>query len=142
MAFKDEVRLRKVQIPDENAQIIYLLPMPISWTSRRRDEMRGYPHRGKKDKARKNDVDNLEKGLLDAVFGDDSGVWDLRNTKIWWDTGGIFVLENESIYITIPFDRALWLERVGFVADTGKQHRPANVVDVKRRTVSGQQSSM
>lgn len=133
LTFIEEVRLRKVHIPDQNSQVIFLLPMPNSWTQRMRDQMRGYPHRGKKDKARKNDVDNLLKAILDAVFGDDSGVWDIRPTKIWWDEGGIFVIENEAIHITIPFDRELWLSRAGVRNVAGDNDRLRNVVDLNER---------
>ncbi|MGU0055537.1 RusA family crossover junction endodeoxyribonuclease [Enterobacter hormaechei] len=39
--------------------------------------MNGKPHQQKPDK------DNLEKALLDAIFDDDSRVWDGRVTKVW-----------------------------------------------------------
>lgn len=108
LGFVDECRIRHVFVPECNAHVVFLLPMPKSWSVRKRNQMRGQPHRGKKDKARKNDVDNLEKALLDAVYGEDSGVWDLRATKFWWDFGGIFVMENEALYIRVPFDFSVW----------------------------------
>lgn len=109
LAFKDEVRIRHVRLPDTNAHVIFLLPMPASWSQKRKDKMRGYPHRGKKDGARKNDVDNLTKALLDAVYGEDSGVWDIRGTKFWWDSGGLYVIENEGVRISVPFDHSYWM---------------------------------
>jgi len=34
-------------------------------------------------------VDNLHKALMDAVFEEDSAVWDARITKIWGEKGQI-----------------------------------------------------
>lgn len=132
LAYIEEVQLRKVQVPDANSQIVFLMPMPKSWTQRMRGLARGYPHRGKKDKARKNDVDNLLKALLDAIFGDDSAVWDIRGTKLWWDEGGIFVIEETVEEIKIPFDRALWMERAGYQT-LPEGHRLGNVVEMSNR---------
>lgn len=108
LAFVDECKLRKVQIEESDCHVVFVMPMPASWTKTRRDEMRGQPHRGKKDKARKNDVDNLAKALLDAVYGEDSGVWDIRSTKIWSDCGGIFVAHQAEWQLTIPLDVETW----------------------------------
>lgn len=84
-AFKAEVQLRKVEVPESGAHITFHLPMPRSWTKTKRDAMRGKPHRQKPDK------DNLEKALLDALYADDSVVWDSRVTKRWADDGAIEV---------------------------------------------------
>ncbi|MBG3071584.1 RusA family crossover junction endodeoxyribonuclease, partial [Proteus mirabilis] len=50
-------------------------------------EMNGKPHQQKPDK------DNLEKALLDAIFDDDSRVWDGRVTKVWGKRGQIIIQE-------------------------------------------------
>jgi Holliday junction resolvase RusA-like endonuclease len=47
--------------------------------------MDGKPHQQKPDK------DNLEKSILDAVFDDDSKVWDGRVSKLWGVDGKIVV---------------------------------------------------
>lgn len=47
--------------------------------------MDGKPHQKKPDK------DNLEKALLDAIFDDDSRIWDGRVSKVWGTTGMITV---------------------------------------------------
>lgn len=108
LAFVDEVRARSVQVPEYDTHVCFVMPMPTSWGSARKDAMRGQPHRGKKDKARKNDVDNLTKALLDAVYGEDSGVWDIRASKVWFDYAGIFVAHQESWPFTIPLDVDRW----------------------------------
>ena len=41
-AYKDEVRLKKVQIPFSNYHVIFVLPMPKSWSKTKREEMNGH----------------------------------------------------------------------------------------------------
>lgn len=84
-AFADECRARKVVVPECGAHITFVLPMPASWSNKKRDTMDGQPHQVKPDK------DNLEKALLDAIYGDDSVVWDSRVTKIWGESGAIII---------------------------------------------------
>lgn len=85
-AFRDEVRLRKVAVPLHSARITFHMPMPKSWSKKKRELMRHSGHQQAPD------VDNLCKALLDAVYPDgDSHVWDIRLTKIWNDEGGIEV---------------------------------------------------
>lgn len=84
-AYKDEIRLRKVQVPESGAHITFVIPMPASWSNKKRDAMDGQPHQQTPD------VDNLHKGLLDAVFSDDCQVWDHRITKIWGEVGAIII---------------------------------------------------
>lgn len=87
-AFADECRLRNVRLTESGYHVICVMPMPASWSQRKRSEMRGNPHQQKPDK------DNLEKALLDAIYDDDSHVWDGRLTKIWGDRGAIVVIDN------------------------------------------------
>lgn len=88
-AFADECRARRVSVPEAGAHITFILPMPKSWSKRKRAEMDGQAHQQKPDK------DNLEKALLDAVFDEDCRVWDSRVTKIWGETGAIIITEME-----------------------------------------------
>lgn len=81
--FKDLVRSYQVELPLSNAHVTFVLPMPKSWSKKKRAKMDGKPHQSKKD------VDNLLKSLLDAVYEDDSCVWDVRVTKVWGKEGGI-----------------------------------------------------
>lgn len=85
--FKDEVRLRRVQLRTSGAHVTFVLPMPASWSKKRRADLDGKPHQAKPD------IDNLQKALLDALFEDDSGVWDLRATKVWGDEGAIIIAD-------------------------------------------------
>ena len=85
--FKDECRLRKLTLPESGYHVVCVIPMPKSWSKKEKAEMLHQPHRQRPDK------DNLEKAILDAIYGEDSHIWDGRITKIWGDTGEIIVTE-------------------------------------------------
>lgn len=89
-AFRDEVRLRGVKVPPEGATLIFVLPMPESWSKAKKACMDGTPHEQKPD------LDNLEKALLDAIYGEDSHVWHLDEKTKWWGReGSITVLTRK-----------------------------------------------
>lgn len=101
-AFRDEVRIRHVQIPAPFFHVLFVLQMPRSWSEVTKLLHRGMPHQQKPDK------DNLEKALLDSVFRQDTGavdchVWDGRATKVWgdWD---LIAISNQAIDLTLPID--------------------------------------
>ena len=75
--------LQNFSMPFCRYHLTFHLPMPASWKSDKRSALRGMPHQQTPDK------DNLEKGFLDALLTDDSGVWDGRVTKLWDDKGRI-----------------------------------------------------
>lgn len=87
-AFKDECRLCGVRVPEGGARVRFSIPMPKSWSKKKKSEMAGLPHQVRPD------VDNLLKALLDAVYGDDSVVWDIRVTKIWGYHGRIEITKK------------------------------------------------
>nr|WP_255711949.1 RusA family crossover junction endodeoxyribonuclease [Xenorhabdus sp. PB30.3] len=89
-AFKDEIRLNNITLPESHYHITFVIPMPPSWSKKKRTAMNGKPHQQKPDK------DNLEKALLDAVFDDDSRVWDGRVTKLWGEKGQIIIRELDA----------------------------------------------
>jgi Holliday junction resolvase RusA-like endonuclease len=89
-AYKDQLKtaLKAEDIPD-SYHLIFTLPMPASWSRKKRSAMLNQPHRSRPDK------DNLEKGFLDAMFEEDSAVWDGRVSKVWGETGSIAILPIE-----------------------------------------------
>ncbi len=84
-AFKDEVQANKITLPESDYHVTFILPMPKSWSKKKKQEMNGKPHQQKPDK------DNLEKALLDAIFDDDCKIWDGRVTKLWGEVGKIVI---------------------------------------------------
>ncbi len=89
--FKDQVKARGIKLPESNYHVIFVLPMPKSWPKKKRNMLRGKAHQQTPDK------DNLEKALLDAVYQEDSVVWDGRTSKFWGDRGYIIVLDAEPV---------------------------------------------
>lgn len=88
-AFCDEVRLNGLVMPEAGGHITFVIPMPASWSLRKRAAMSGQAHQQKPD------VDNMIKALMDALFTDDAHIWDVRVTKRWGDTGQILISTNE-----------------------------------------------
>lgn len=56
---------------------LFYLPCPPSWSQAKRDSLMGTPHLGKPD------VDNLLKGLMDALFVNDALVYSVEAQKYW-----------------------------------------------------------
>ena len=83
-AFKDEIRLHKVVLP-ECHHVTFVVPMPESWSKKRKIETNGKPHQQRPD------VDNFLKAIFDAVFEEDSHIWDCRATKVWGREGQIII---------------------------------------------------
>lgn len=86
-AYKAQVRLLGLTLPESGYHITFVIPMPKSWSKKKRQQYDGQPHQSKPDK------DNLEKALLDAIFDDDCRIWDGRVTKLWGEKGLIIIGE-------------------------------------------------
>ena len=83
-AFCEEVKLKKVCLVEDGAQIIFRLPMPKSWSKKKRAEFNGKYHKQKPD------LSNLLKAIEDAVMADDSAISSYRSLeKRWAETGSI-----------------------------------------------------
>lgn len=78
-AFRDLVRVLKVDIPD-SCCLRFEMPVPKSGRHRV-----GFPHQQRPD------LDNLVKGLLDAVFSEDAQVHRILAEKVWAMKGAIVV---------------------------------------------------
>lgn len=52
--FCDEARLHGIRVPENGAHITFVLPMPKSWSKKKRAAMDGQPHQQKPD------LDNLK----------------------------------------------------------------------------------
>ena len=82
-AFADEVRAHGVIIPEDGATVVFTLPMPKSWSKKKRAAMQGKAH------TQTPDWDNLAKALCDAVHGDDSHLHTVAVRKVWGQQGSI-----------------------------------------------------
>ena len=79
------MRGNKVELSYGGDHVVFVMPMTTSWSAKKKLEMDGEPHEQKPD------VDNLLKGLLDAVFVEDCRVWDIRGTKLGGQEGAIVI---------------------------------------------------
>jgi Holliday junction resolvase RusA-like endonuclease len=81
-AFKDALRaaVGSPPVPDELIVTAHL-PICNSWSKKRRAEMVGKPHRIRPD------WDNISKGICDALFGQDCGIWSGSCKKFWCQQG-------------------------------------------------------
>ncbi len=86
-AFADECRLKGVTV-EPGDSVVFVMPMPKSWSKRKREMHNGMPH------TQRPDLDNLVKALLDAVHVDDSHIWKLTAEKRWGEVGAIIIGEE------------------------------------------------
>ena len=87
-AFADELRLKYKRTKNQDAgsfSVSFFLPMPDSWSDKKKEEMLGKPHKQKPD------FDNLNKAVFDALFKDDSFVWRVLTEKRWATKGAIII---------------------------------------------------
>jgi Holliday junction resolvase RusA-like endonuclease len=72
--------------PKEVLHIKFVIPMPISWSKKKKERMDGQPHKQKPD------LDNLVKAFKDSLLKEDSHVHTYgKIQKIWGRRGQIIV---------------------------------------------------
>ena len=72
----------------EELDICFFIPMPKSWSKKKKLSMTGTPHKQRPD------LDNYIKGLLDALLEEDCKVWRISARKIWVDTKGCITINR------------------------------------------------
>jgi Holliday junction resolvase RusA-like endonuclease len=82
-AFADECRLKMTDVVLDGARVIFHVPMPRSWSKKKKVEMNTRPHRQVPD------IDNYAKALLDSLYESDSHVADICLSKRWAIEGSI-----------------------------------------------------
>lgn len=95
-AYRDEIRLRRVWAPTDGDLVVFLLPIPSSWSQKQQRAADGQPHRQKPD------TDNLLKALLDATYAEDAHLWTITPAKVWSSTPGILIARRDPL-VPIPF---------------------------------------
>lgn len=66
-------------------QAEYFIEMPNSWSKKKKSEMYLKPHQNKPD------IDNIDKGVMDALLKDDSAVYKSHTSKYWAYEGAIIL---------------------------------------------------
>lgn len=81
--YRDQLQIHVGDIPmvPDEIHLRFHISMPDSWSRKKRIAMGGKPHRQRPDK------DNLEKGVLDALFLEDGGIWRGSQEKFWTESG-------------------------------------------------------
>lgn len=98
LAYSDELLARNVRLDIERYyHVIFVLPMTASWSQTKQQTRRFQPHQQTPDK------DNLEKALLDVLYGDDKAAWDGRVTKVWGDHGQPWLLISQRDLDVQPY---------------------------------------
>ena len=81
-SYRDMVRWQTKRVNwatiDKLESVKFCLPMPKSWSKKKKLEMNGKPHQQKPD------IDNLLKGLLDALMVEDKMVYYVGSLGKWW----------------------------------------------------------
>lgn len=88
--FKDDLRMQVTGSLDARFSVIFFVPMPASWSEKKKVAMYRTPHQQRPD------VDNYLKGLMDALCEEDSHVYDVRAQKYWDYNGRIELTEFEA----------------------------------------------
>jgi len=85
-AFKHLVNLVNIKISQAGTSICFVLPMPKSWSQAKKARMLGQAHTVRPD------LSNLLKAIEDALFIEDSHIWNYRSlSKIWGIKGEIII---------------------------------------------------
>lgn len=86
--FKDLLKLQATEMSfeiDETFESVFLIPMPDSWSKKKKERMNGMPHKSKPD------TDNLVKCFLDCLEISDQHIWKINCEKRWAFAGSIIV---------------------------------------------------
>lgn len=89
-AFKDHVALSGMIIPIKGAKIRFNVPMPKSWSKKKKAMYNRLPH------MQRPDLDNYLKAVFDAVFVEDCTVWQVTAEKRWAYEGSIEVRNGDA----------------------------------------------
>ena len=89
--FKDELKMLCFLCrwqPKEELDVTFVIPMPTSWSEKKRVQMDGQPHKQRPD------LDNLIKAFKDALLEEDSHVHTYDNMKKVWGRKGAIILKR------------------------------------------------
>ena len=96
-AFRDAVRQYKESKPIhpvwrgyflefDTFEIVFHVPMPKSWSKKKKADMDKRPHQQRPD------LDNYLKAWKDSVYEEDAVVWKVKASKLWTDGTGHIII--------------------------------------------------
>ena len=86
-SYANHLKLLKPKVNWTRLSLNFVLPMPKSWSNKKRREMVNKPHQQKPD------LDNLVKAFKDALLKDDSKVWCYGLIIKTWGIEGKIILD-------------------------------------------------
>jgi len=91
-AFKAELKLNAnlqglKTLPSEIQGVLFIVPMPESWSEKKKIEFNDAPH------MQRPDLDNFLKGLQDCLCAEDSHIWKIGNLSKRWGRTGQLIIE-------------------------------------------------
>jgi Holliday junction resolvase RusA-like endonuclease len=89
-AFKNTLTAQALEMGYELGkwlEAVYLIPMPESWSNKKKEKMNGLPCESKPD------TDNITKAIKDAMLKNDSAVWWEKAEKRWAYRGSIIIFK-------------------------------------------------
>ena len=89
--FKDDLKMLCFLCrwkPKDDLDVKFVIPMPISWSKKKRLKMNGQPHKQRPD------LDNLIKAFKDALLIEDSHVHTYHNMKKVWGRSRAIILKR------------------------------------------------
>lgn len=75
----------------ERIHLVFYVPMPKSWSDKKKSAMSGLPHQQKPD------LDNYVKAFLDALLQEDKHVYEISASKFWSHKGKILVRNLNAV---------------------------------------------
>jgi Holliday junction resolvase RusA-like endonuclease len=89
--FKDElIELYGDRELPEAIKLIFVMPMPVGWSEKKKALHDGKPHQAKPD------IDNLTKSIFDCLAASDSYIWRVDAAKHWGREGSITIDKLEG----------------------------------------------
>ncbi len=89
-----EAKRNRFILPEQGAIVVFFIPVPKSWSEKKKRLMHLQLHCGKPD------LDNILKGFFDGLFTNDHHIGNISVTKLWInsDKGKIEITFNAGLY--------------------------------------------
>ena len=90
-AFKKHLQLLRPEVNWDCLSIMFVLPMPKSWSEKKKKLHVGTPHKSRPD------LDNLVKSFCDSLLGEDSMIWRYGEITKMWGRDGLIILDPQPL---------------------------------------------
>lgn len=98
--------LEKVELCGKCLWLKFFLPMPASWSKKKRNKMCFELHESRPD------ADNCAKAVFDALLKEDNIISDFRVTKFWIDTKGFIEITVGELQPAIGYTKYVHQDKI------------------------------